>query len=218
MTAQTVQPSASTQQRALAALSPEDLLDDDLPSADADDLPPLELDFDKAPPRLRPASEPGTPQTAFGEAQAAAPAAAQPEGASFSSAAEADDQGNVAHQKQRMKRIAQIASVKRYKMDRVLGRGGMATVYLATDTRTGRPCALKLMEPHLAEDEVFVERFKREIKASISLSHENIVGVFDFGEENGTYYMASEYVDAGTVAALLKTLDDRCRRRWPCRS
>ncbi|MBI1949560.1 MAG: protein kinase [Deltaproteobacteria bacterium] len=192
-----------TEQRALAALSADDLLDDE---ASADDLPPLELDWEKAPPRQKPASEPGPPRTVYGEPQAESEAAPA-DGGSFAAAAEADDQENVAHQKQRMKRIAQIAAVKRYKIDRILGRGGMATVYLATDTRTGRPCALKLMEPHLAEDEVFVERFKREIKASISLSHENIVGVFDFGEENGTYYMASEYVDAGTVGALLKTLD-----------
>ena len=236
-----------TEQRALAALSADDLLDDDdatvappspppspppsqplghsfEPSFDqGTDLPSLELDWEKAPPRQKPASEPGSAHTVYSEAQTgsstdgSSPGGSSPggssqneapaEAASFAAAADAEDQENVAHQKQRMKRIAQIAAIKRYKIDRVLGRGGMATVYLATDTRTGRPCALKLMEPHLAEDEVFVERFKREIKASISLSHENIVGVFDFGEENGTYYMASEYVDAGTVAALLKTLD-----------
>jgi hypothetical protein len=186
--------SMNTQQQAIALLSGDDLLDDD----------------EGGTPRVVSTEPPQAPPTPHDTTKYTTPAAKKvsDDGAgAFASAETAQDKEAVQQQKQRLKRIAQIASVKRYKIERVLGRGGMATVYYATDTKTGAPCALKLMEPHLADDAVFVERFKREIRASISLNHENIVRVFDYGEENGTYYMASEYVDGGTVASLLKELD-----------
>ena len=184
--------SESTKQNALAALSADDLVDD---NGEADALPP-------------PQDEPSSPTVDGTRAVSAVRSSQAPdtEGA-FSSAESAPDQEVVSNQKQRLKRIAQIASIKRYKIDRVLGRGGMATVYFATDTKTNTACALKLMEPHLADDAVFVERFKREIRASVALNHENIVRVFDYGEEGGNYYMASEYVDGGTVGSLLKSVD-----------
>jgi serine/threonine protein kinase len=176
-------PSLDTQQQALAILSQDDLIDDS-----GDD-----------PPVATPENPAARDVTRYQEEESGAGA--------FASARSAEDQKVVQQQKQRLKRIAQIASIKRYKIERILGRGGMATVYFAIDTKTGTSCALKLMEPHLADDAVFVERFKREIRACTALSHENIVGVFDYGEEGGTYYMASEYVDGGTVASLLRDLE-----------
>ncbi len=198
--------------RALNMLSADDLIDDSEesdelptqatePSPSTEPPPPKKKETSSAPERdgTRAVTPTRTPSSS-------APESEEPEGA-FASSLSATNKEVVQSQKQRLKRIAQIASIKRYKIDRVLGRGGMATVYYATDTKTGKPCALKLMEPHLADDAVFVERFKREIRASTSLTHQNVVSVFDYGEENGTYYMASEYVDGGTVASLLKVAD-----------
>lgn len=224
--------SVDTQQQARAVLSEGDLEDDsdEIDASEGYDLPDVARPPPAPPSRpatrqpARPASSPAAAanasassaqvkaQTAPSETQFVDPVSVSAgdddgQGSGAFAAAGPADQEALQNQKQRLKRIAQIASIKRYKIDRVLGRGGMATVYYATDQKTGEPCALKLMEPHLAEDAVFVERFKREIRASISLDHENIVRVFDYGEENGTYYMASEYVDGGTVASLLKSLE-----------
>ncbi|HEY4223200.1 MAG TPA: protein kinase, partial [Myxococcota bacterium] len=203
-------PVESTQVRALRELSLDDLESDD--AEPVVELPPPAVTQNGtravAPAHSSSDSADAADAADAAEAAAAAQHAESPSSqGAFASAESAPDQEVVQNQKQRLKRIAQIASVKRYKIDRVLGRGGMATVYYATDTKTGQPCALKLMEPHLADDAVFVERFKREIRASTSLNHENIVRVFDYGEEGGTYYMASEYVDGGTVASLLKSAD-----------
>ncbi len=67
----------------------------------------------------------------------------------------------------------------RYKLTRIVASGGMATIYAATDLRLDRSIAVKIMHPHLAQDEKFVERFIREAKAAASLSHPNIVAVLD---------------------------------------
>jgi serine/threonine protein kinase len=203
--------------KALAALSADDLLASDegeslAAEEDADALPDEVHDAETIamPKTTGQGTRAVTPAKAAEPPPKAAPAAARSQnGASAFGSSDDDEQSRevAASQKQRLKRIAQIASIKRYKIDRVLGRGGMATVYHATDTKTGESCALKLMEPHLADDAVFVERFKREIRACTALNHNNIVRVFDYGEEGGTYYMASEYVDGGTVASLLKAVD-----------
>jgi serine/threonine-protein kinase len=100
-------------------------------------------------------------------------------------------------------REAALASLPRFRAQGMLGRGGMATVYLADDVETGSKVALKLIEPHLAEDGEFVERFRREVKASGAIGHENVVRLFDSGAKDGTLYMASEYVDGGTLRDLL---------------
>ena len=65
----------------------------------------------------------------------------------------------------------------RYQLTRVVAAGGMATIYAALDLRLDRQVAVKIMHPHLAQDEKFVERFIREAKAAASLSHPNIVSV-----------------------------------------
>jgi tetratricopeptide (TPR) repeat protein len=97
-----------------------------------------------------------------------------------------------------------LARLPRFAVRGVLGRGGMATVYLAHDADSDRDVALKLMEPHLAEDPRFVERFRREIKASASLDHPNVVRLYDAGVSGEAMYMASEYVGGGTLRDLLQ--------------
>ncbi|HEX2728234.1 MAG TPA: Stk1 family PASTA domain-containing Ser/Thr kinase [Rubrobacteraceae bacterium] len=89
---------------------------------------------------------------------------------------------------------------KRYTLLNRLGSGGMAEVYLAHDEVLDRDVALKALREQYAEDESFVERFRREARNAASLSHPNIVQVYDQGRaENGTYYMAMEYVPGGTL-------------------
>src|SRR5271166_1302048 len=81
----------------------------------------------------------------------------------------------------------------RYRVLSRLGSGGMAEVYLAEDQLLGRQVAVKVLHQHFAEDQEFVERFRREASSAAGLSHQNIVGIFDRGEWNGTYYIAMEY-------------------------
>src|SRR5438552_12591743 len=80
----------------------------------------------------------------------------------------------------------------------------MADVYLAADELLGRLLAVKVLHPHFAEDEEFVERFKREASSAAALSHPNIVGIFDRGEWEGTYYIAMEYVGGRSLKLLLR--------------
>ncbi len=82
----------------------------------------------------------------------------------------------------------------RYRVLSRLGSGGMADVYLAEDQLLGRRLAVKVLHHHFAEDQEFVERFRREASSAAGLSHPNIVGIFDRGEWDGTYYIAMEYV------------------------
>jgi tRNA A-37 threonylcarbamoyl transferase component Bud32 len=88
----------------------------------------------------------------------------------------------------------------RYEARDLLGRGGMAKVYLAHDKVLDRDVALKVLREEFADDEEFVERFKREALSAAALSHPNIVSVYDRGEvENGASYIAMEYVPGGTL-------------------
>ncbi len=86
---------------------------------------------------------------------------------------------------------------------RKLGTGGMATVYLAEDQELGRRVAIKMLDERHAQDEQFVERFRREAKSAAVLSHPNIVAVYDRGEADGTYYIAMEYLEGKTLKELL---------------
>jgi serine/threonine-protein kinase len=94
----------------------------------------------------------------------------------------------------------------RYRLDRRLGVGGMATVQLAFDTRLERHVAVKLLAEHLAEDASFVSRFRREALAAARLVHPNIVQVFDFGSDGATgrQYIVMEFVDGRSGAELLR--------------
>jgi eukaryotic-like serine/threonine-protein kinase len=88
----------------------------------------------------------------------------------------------------------------RYRIVGPLGAGGMAEVYLAHDGVLDRSVALKVMSGRYADDEEFVERFKREAQSAAALSHPNIVSIYDRGEsEDGTYYIAMEYLPGGTL-------------------
>jgi beta-lactam-binding protein with PASTA domain len=92
----------------------------------------------------------------------------------------------------------------RYRVISRLGSGGMADVYLAHDQLLGREVAVKILHHHFAEDQEFVERFRREASSAAALSHPNIVGIFDRGEWNGTYYIAMEYVAGRSLKALVR--------------
>src|SRR5213075_3345796 len=91
----------------------------------------------------------------------------------------------------------------RYKIVRKFGAGGMADVYLAEDQELGRRVAIKILNDRHANDEQFVERFRREAKNAASLSHPNIVSIYDRGEGAGTYYIAMEYLDGRTLKELI---------------
>jgi serine/threonine protein kinase len=94
----------------------------------------------------------------------------------------------------------------RYHMERRLGAGGMSTVFLATDTVLERAVAVKLLAEHLADDEAFVARFRREALAAARLQHPNVVQVFDSGRdsESRRHYIVMEYVDGPSCADLLR--------------
>jgi eukaryotic-like serine/threonine-protein kinase len=92
----------------------------------------------------------------------------------------------------------------RYKVISRVGSGGMADVYLAEDQLLGRQVAVKLLHHHFAEDQEFVERFKREASSAAGLSHQNIVGIFDRGEWEGTYYIAMEYVAGRSLKTVVR--------------
>src|ERR1700691_1835023 len=92
----------------------------------------------------------------------------------------------------------------RYRVRSRLGSGGMADVYLAEDQLLGRSLAVKVLHHHFAEDQEFVERFRREASSAAGLSHPNIVGIFDRGEWNGTYYIAMEYVAGRSLKTIVR--------------
>ncbi len=92
----------------------------------------------------------------------------------------------------------------RYRVEASLARGGMATVYRAVDTRLERVVALKVMHPELAADNDFVLRFIGEARSAARLSHPNVVGVFDQGEDDGTVFLAMEYVEGRTLRQVLR--------------
>ncbi len=87
----------------------------------------------------------------------------------------------------------------RYRILRRIGSGGMADVYCAEDTHLGRQVALKVLHRRFAQDQEFVERFRREASAAAGLQHPNVVGVFDRGKHDGTYYIAMEYLPGRTL-------------------
>ena len=92
----------------------------------------------------------------------------------------------------------------RYQVTHLIARGGMALVYRAQDLLLNRPVALKILYPELGEDPLFVERFRREAQAAANLSHPNIVPVFDWGEDNGTYFIVMELVEGTSLADVLR--------------
>jgi serine/threonine-protein kinase len=92
----------------------------------------------------------------------------------------------------------------RYTLERVLGRGGMSTVYYATDGKLDRPVALKLLADHLSDDHAFRKRLLHEARVAARLSHPSIVQVYDAGEEGERPYIVMEYIEGETLAATLR--------------
>ena len=97
----------------------------------------------------------------------------------------------------------------RYRLERKLGGGGMADVWLAEDQELGRKVAIKMLHDRYANDTQFVERFRREATHAAGLSHPNVVSIFDRGEAGGSYFIVMEYVDGRTLKELIVT-------RGPC--
>ncbi len=95
----------------------------------------------------------------------------------------------------------------RYEILRPVARGGMADVYLAHDQLLDRPVALKVLFPELSVDRTFVERFRREAQSAASLSHPNIVPIYDWGESetDNTYFIVMEYVDGKPLSSLIRS-------------
>ena len=87
----------------------------------------------------------------------------------------------------------------RYRLDQVLGQGGMATIFRATDDKLGREVAVKVLRPEFGADAQFVERFEHEAQAAASLSHPNIVKVFSQGVEGRCHYIAMELAPGGSL-------------------
>jgi eukaryotic-like serine/threonine-protein kinase len=93
---------------------------------------------------------------------------------------------------------------ERYRLDRKIGSGGMADVWLADDTELDRQVAIKILHDRFAQDSEFVQRFQREAQAAAGLQHPNVVGIFDRGAFDGTYFIAMEYVDGPSLKDLVK--------------
>jgi len=93
----------------------------------------------------------------------------------------------------------------RYELHRKLARGGMADVYLARDLLLDRPVAVKVLFTEHARDASFVERFRREAQAAANLNQPNIVAVYDWGQQYGTYFIVMEYVEGRPLSEIIRT-------------
>jgi eukaryotic-like serine/threonine-protein kinase len=93
----------------------------------------------------------------------------------------------------------------RYELHRRIARGGMADVFLARDQLLDRPVAVKVLFPEFATDPSFVERFRREAQNAANLNHPNIVSVYDWGQEQGTYFIVMEYIEGRSLADILRS-------------
>ena len=91
----------------------------------------------------------------------------------------------------------------RYELEQLIGTGGMADVYRASDNLLGRTVAVKILHPQFAKDEVFIARFRQEAQAAANLNQTNIVNVYDWGIEDGTYYLVMEYVQGRDLKDII---------------
>lgn len=92
----------------------------------------------------------------------------------------------------------------RYLLGEVIGKGGMAVVYKAYDFRTGRTVAVKVLRDQYSQDAEFVRRFQQEAEAASAITHENLIDIYDVGEQNGTRFIVMEYVYGMTLKSLIK--------------
>ncbi len=104
-----------------------------------------------------------------------------------------------------------------YRIDSLIGRGGMAVVYRAEDLRLGRKVALKLLPPQLADNEQFRQRFIQESRLAASLDHPNIVPIYGAGEADGQLYIAMRYVVGHDLKGLLADQGGRLPVEWAVR-
>ncbi|MFV2000838.1 MAG: Stk1 family PASTA domain-containing Ser/Thr kinase, partial [Acidimicrobiia bacterium] len=93
----------------------------------------------------------------------------------------------------------------RYRIVKHLARGGMADVFEAEDTLLNRSVAVKILHANFASDDAFVARFRREAQAAANLSHPNIVAIYDWGKDSGTYFMVMELINGRTLRQIVKT-------------
>jgi serine/threonine-protein kinase len=93
----------------------------------------------------------------------------------------------------------------RYELYRRIARGGTAEVFLGRDQLLDRPVAVKVLFPEFATEQSFVERFRREAQSAANLNHPNVVGVYDWGHEMGTYYLIMEYVEGRSLAEIIRS-------------
>jgi eukaryotic-like serine/threonine-protein kinase len=98
-----------------------------------------------------------------------------------------------------LERLSSTVLSGRYRLESKLGSGGMSTVYLANDEVLDRPVAVKLLHREISEEEDQLERFRREARSAARLSHPNLVGVIDAGEDDGRPYIVFEYIDGRTL-------------------
>ncbi|MBN1128380.1 MAG: serine/threonine protein kinase [Chitinispirillaceae bacterium] len=96
--------------------------------------------------------------------------------------------------------------VKNFQIKELIATGGMASIYKATQISLDRTVVLKLLHSHLTQDRNFIARFEREAKATANLNHENIVSVIDYGESDGAYFIAMEYVEGKDLNWAISTL------------
>src|SRR3954454_3182097 len=103
-----------------------------------------------------------------------------------------------------MSLVGQVFS-ERYRIEREVARGGMAELHLPRDESLNRQVALKALFPEFAREPSFVERFRREAQAAANLNHPNIVGIYDWGQEDGTYFIVMEYVEGRSLRDLIRS-------------
>src|SRR5262245_64269031 len=103
--------------------------------------------------------------------------------------------------------MTQLADVfsNRYEIQRGIARGGMAEVYLARDQLLDRPVAVKVLFAEYARDPSFVERFRREARSAANLNHPNIVAIYDWGQQLGTYFIVMEYIEGRSLSDIIRT-------------
>ncbi len=92
----------------------------------------------------------------------------------------------------------------RYQIEKLIGEGGMALVYLAKDNLLDRPVAIKVLRPEYSSDQEFLERFQREAKSAAKLCHPNVVNIYDVGQRGNTYYIVMEYIEGKSLKELIQ--------------
>src|ERR1043165_3643594 len=94
--------------------------------------------------------------------------------------------------------------IAHYRVESCIGEGGMGEVYLAEDTRLNRRAALKILPHDMASNRDRMGRFVQEAKAAAALNHPNIAHIYEIGEDEGTHFIAMEYVDGRTLRSLIR--------------